>query len=161
MRVCTVYGLSYYLLSFFFLSFFFLKKKKIKFLYVCIYLFILIIGTTRDNFDNRPVSNLTYQSYTPLALQTLHKIATEIRTRHGLKGIAITHRLGVVPIGEESILIAVSSPHRAEAWRAGEECLEEVKAHAEIWKLEVFADDEEAVWRANRDGVMGQREALP
>lgn len=55
-------------------------------------------------------------------------------------------------------MIAVSSAHRQAAWRAGEECLEEVKARAEIWKLERFVDDESGVWRANRDGALGVRE---
>ena len=68
-------------------------------------------------------------------------------------GIAITHRLGKVDIGEESILIAISSAHRQAAWRAGEDCLEEVKAKVEVWKEEWFAD--RGVWRANRDGQAG------
>lgn len=65
------------------------------------------------------------------------------------------HRLGVVPVGEESILIAVSSPHRKAAWLAGEEALEECKARVEIWKLEEFGGQEGGVWRANRDGALG------
>ena len=56
-------------------------------------------------------------------------------------------------IGDESILIAVSAPHRTAAWRAGEECLERVKARVEIWKEEWFEDG--GVWRANRDGAEG------
>lgn len=56
-------------------------------------------------------------------------------------------------IGEESILIAVSAPHRAAAWRAGEECLERVKEKAEIWKEEWFEDG--GMWRSNRDGQAG------
>lgn len=63
------------------------------------------------------------------------------------------HRLGTVPIGEESILIAVSSPHRTAAWRAGEEALEECKEKVEVWKKEEFEDG--GVWRANRDGAKG------
>ncbi|KAG8168017.1 hypothetical protein KVR01_003706 [Diaporthe batatas] len=118
---------------------------------------VLFAGTTRDNFGGRPVLNLAYQSYAPLALRTMRDIAEALKEKHGLKGVAIVHRLGVVPVGEESILIAVSSPHRAAAWHAGEECLEEVKARAEIWKLETFEDDRSAVWRANRDGIMGER----
>lgn len=66
------------------------------------------------------------------------------------------HRLGAVPIGQESILIAVSSPHRQAAWRAGEEALEECKSRVEVWKREEF-DGEEGVWRANRDGLQGDR----
>jgi len=76
--------------------------------------------------------------------------------KHALKGIAMIHRLGVVPIGEESILIAVSSPHRQAAWRAGEEALEECKAKVEVWKREEFQGGE-GVWRANRDGIAGHR----
>ena len=105
--------------------------------------------------------NLSYQAYAPLALRTMRDIAEAAMQKHGLKGVAVVHRLGVVPVGEESILIAVSSPHRAAAWRAGEECLEEVKARAEIWKLETFEDDRSAVWRANRDGAVGERVELP
>lgn len=83
-------------------------------------------------------------------------ICKEISTKHGLKGIAMIHRLGTVPIGEESILIAVSSPHRQAAWRAGEEALEECKSRVEVWKREEF-DGEEGVWRANRDGIPGEK----
>lgn len=60
-------------------------------------------------------------------------------------------------IGEESILIAVSSPHRQAAWRAGEEMLEEVKEKVEIWKKEEFGGEEGGVWRANRDGAVGEK----
>jgi molybdopterin synthase catalytic subunit len=83
-------------------------------------------------------------------------IAAALKAKHGLKGIAMVHRLGVVPIGEESILIAVSAPHRQAAWRAGEEALEECKARVEVWKREEF-EAGEGVWRANRDGVKGER----
>jgi molybdopterin synthase catalytic subunit len=85
-------------------------------------------------------------------------ICSAIKTKHGLKGIAMIHRLGVVPIGEESILIAVSAPHRQAAWRAGEEALEECKARVEVWKREEF-EAGEGVWRANRDGIRGERVA--
>lgn len=97
-----------------------------------------------------------------MALATLTSIARQILAqtyedgKKTIKKIAISHRLGVVPIGEESILIAVSAAHRTEAWRAGEACLEEVKRRTEIWKLETFADgageeNGEAVWRANNN----------
>ena len=82
-------------------------------------------------------------------------IVQSVKAKHGLTAISMTHRLGVVPIGEESILIAVSSPHRQAAWRAGEEALEECKAKVEIWKLEELGGDEGGVWRANRDGAVG------
>jgi len=74
--------------------------------------------------------------------------------KHSLVAIAMVHRLGTVPVGEESILIAVSSPHRGPAWRAGEEALEECKERVEVWKREEF-DDGGGIWRANRDGHPG------
>lgn len=118
---------------------------------------VLFAGTTRDNFNNKPVKELQYQSYTPLALRTMLQISQSIATKHSLTAVAMVHRLGVVPIGEESILIAVSSPHRQAAWRAGEEMLEEVKEKVEIWKREEFGGEDGGIWRANRDGAAGEK----
>ena len=113
---------------------------------------VLFAGTTResatDDYCVRSVAELTYSAYTPLALTTLFNIARRVRDKHELTGIAITHRMGTVAVGEESIHVAVSSPHRPSAWAAGVEALEEVKSKAEIWKKEVFSDGA-AVWRAN------------
>lgn len=113
-------------------------------------------GTTRDNFAGKAVKELQYTAYNKLALRTMMSICKDIKSRHGLKGIAMIHRLGTVAISEESILIAVSSPHRQAAWRAGEEALEECKSKVEVWKKEEF-EGEEGVWRANRDGAVGQK----
>ncbi|KAK8061348.1 Molybdopterin biosynthesis MoaE [Apiospora phragmitis] len=118
---------------------------------------VLFAGTTRDNFDGKPVKELQYSAYNPLALRTMISICKDMRAKHGLKSIAMVHRLGPVPIGEESILIAVSSPHRQAAWRAGEEALEECKSRVEVWKREEFGGEEGGVWRANRDGLQGDK----
>ena len=80
-------------------------------------------------------------------------IAQSVKQKHALTAITMGHRLGVVPIAEESILIAVSAPHRHPAWAAGEEALERCKENVEIWKLEEFGGDQGGVWRANRDGA--------
>lgn len=109
------------------------------------------LGTTRDSFANKPVLQLQYTAYPPLALRSMLLIAQSIKEKHNLTAISIVHRLGVVPIAEESILIAVSAPHRQAAWRAGEEALERVKEKVEIWKLEEFEGEQVGVWRANRD----------
>jgi molybdopterin synthase catalytic subunit len=114
---------------------------------------LTITGCTRDSFASKAVTHLSYSTYAPLALNTLSRIACHIKQKHHLTAIAITHRLGHVDIGDESILIAVSSPHRQAAWRAGEACLEDVKKSAEIWKEEWFEDG--GVWRSNRDGQAG------
>ncbi|KAF5619348.1 molybdopterin synthase catalytic subunit [Fusarium sp. NRRL 52700] len=118
---------------------------------------VLFAGTTRDNFAGKPVKELQYTAYHPRALKSMMAIAKDVRHKHGLRGVAMIHRLGPVPIAEESILIAVSSPHRQAAWRAGEEALEECKSKVEVWKREEF-EGEEGIWRANRDGAIGQRE---
>ncbi|KAI1462910.1 Molybdopterin biosynthesis MoaE [Daldinia caldariorum] len=115
---------------------------------------VMFAGTTRDNFGGKPVKELQYSAYNPLALRTMLSICKEIRAEYGLISIAMVHRLGTVPIGEESILIAVSAPHRQAAWRAGERALEDCKERVEVWKREEF-EGEDGVWRANRDGAKG------
>jgi molybdopterin synthase catalytic subunit len=120
-------------------------------------LILTLLGTTRDNFAGKPVKELQYTSYEPRALQTMLAICKAMLEKHSLTSIAMIHRLGIVPIGEESILIALSSPHRQAAWRAGEEALEECKAKVEVWKKEEFGGEEGGVWRANRDGALGVR----
>lgn len=115
-----------------------------------------ITGTTRDNFDGKPVKELQYEAYTPKALKTMLKICKAIREEHSLTSIAMIHRLGIVPIGEESIYITLSSPHRKAAWKAGEEALERCKDEVEVWKKEEF-EEGGGVWRANRDGKAGHR----
>lgn len=111
---------------------------------------ILFLGTTRDTFEDRPVSQLSYTTYPLLSLKTLASIAEEAVQKHGLKGVSIAHRLGVVPICEASIAIAISSGHRGAGWRAAEEVLEACKERAEIWKREEFVDGG-MEWRANAE----------
>lgn len=82
-------------------------------------------------------------------------VAQLVKTKHALTAVTMVHRLGVVPIEEESILIAVSAPHRQAAWKGGEEALELCKEKVEVWKLEEFGGDQGGVWRANRDGARG------
>lgn len=109
---------------------------------------ILFLGTTRDTFEGRAVSQLSYECYPPLAFKTLSTVAEDAVERHQLNGLSIAHRLGEVPIGESSIVIALSAKHRGAAWRAGEEILEACKQKVEIWKKEVFVDGS-SVWREN------------
>ena len=121
---------------------------------------VLFIGTTRDTFDSKSVSHLSYTAYVPLALKTMQNITETLRQKHGLTKISMVHRLGVCEIGQESIVIAVSAPHRGAAWRGGEEALELCKERVEVWKREEFVG-EEGVWRANRDGAKGFKEEQP
>lgn len=86
-----------------------------------------------------------------MAVRSMATIARDIKAKHEITAIAMVHRLGTVPIGEESILIVVSAPHRQAAWTASEEALERCKENVEIWKLEEF-NEGSGVWKANRDG---------
>ena len=96
--------------------------------------------------------HLDYEAYPEMALPSLKSIAIQAKQKWLLFGVAVTHRLGRVPTGEESILIAVSSGHRREAWEAAEWILEEVKRKTEIWKRETYDDpDQEPEWKANEN----------
>ncbi|KLU83439.1 hypothetical protein MAPG_02499 [Magnaporthiopsis poae ATCC 64411] len=91
---------------------------------------VVFVGTTRDNFDGKAVKELQYSAYNPVALRSMMSIAKDAVEKHGLKGIAMVHRLGVVPVGEDSIVVTVSAPHRQAAWRAGEEGVDDACAYA-------------------------------
>ena len=71
-----------------------------------------------------------------MAEAELARIAGAARERHGLCAVAVEHRVGAVPLSEPSVLIAVSAPHRAEAFAGAREVIDEVKARAPIWKRE-------------------------
>ena len=113
---------------------------------------VLFLGTTRNSFDNRPVAKLSYSAYPALALKSFTSIAEAVTRDHGLEKVCIVHRLGHVPVGEESIAVAVSAGHRGPAWKGAEEALEKCKERVEIWKMEIFGDEEGGgEWRANKE----------
>lgn len=113
---------------------------------------VLFLGTTRNSFDNRPVARLSYSAYPALALKSFRSIAEAVIETHGVERVYIVHRLGHVPVEEESIAVAVSAGHRGPAWKGAEEALEKCKERVEVWKLEVFGDVEGGgEWRANKD----------
>lgn len=95
---------------------------------------------------DKVVTHLSYQSYVPLCLSTLRSIALSAHSHPSLlppskiHHVVLAHRLGVVPTGETSIVIAVSGSHRRESFEVCEFLLEEVKKKAQIWKREVYAD---------------------
>ena len=101
-----------------------------------------------------PIVSLSYTSYPALALKTMLSIAEATRFKYSLEAVTVAHRLGEVPIGEESILIAVSGRHRREVFEGGEECLEEVKRRVEIWKRETFVHSGEVNGQEGVGGTM-------
>jgi molybdopterin synthase catalytic subunit len=105
---------------------------------------VTFVGTVRDNHHGRSVLALEYEAYSGMAESEMRRIGIEMITRHGLHGIAMRHRTGKLGIGETSVIIAVSAPHRAEAFAACSEALDMLKATVPVWKKEYFEDGE--VW---------------
>jgi molybdopterin synthase catalytic subunit len=88
----------------------------------------------------RNIERLDYEAYTEMAQERMAAILTECAERHGLTAAAAEHRVGSVPALEASVIVAVSAPHRAEAFAGGREAIDRIKAEAPIWKVEVGAD---------------------
>jgi molybdopterin synthase catalytic subunit len=87
----------------------------------------------------REVDHLDYEAYESMALEAMRAILEAAVARHGLCAAAAEHRIGTVPLGEPSVVVAVSAPHRAEAFAAAREVIDELKATVPIWKREVEA----------------------
>ena len=89
----------------------------------------------------REVERLDYEAYTEMAEERMAAIAAEAAERHGLSAAAVEHRVGAVPLSEPSVIVAVSAPHRGEAFAGAREIIDRVKAEAPIWKKEVEGGD--------------------
>jgi molybdopterin synthase catalytic subunit/molybdopterin converting factor small subunit len=106
-------------------------------------------GTTRKESRGRNVSYLDYEAYEGMAEQTMEQIAGELTQRYDLCAIAIHHRVGRVEIGETSVVIAVSSPHRADALAACKDAIDTLKERVPLWKKEVYDGGEEWIGRGS------------
>jgi molybdopterin synthase catalytic subunit len=100
----------------------------------------LFVGTTRNHSHGRSVQKLDYEAYPPMALKMMEQIELEARTRWQFHNAAIVHRIGTVPVGEPSVVIAVSSSHREEAFQACRFMIDRLKEIVPIWKKEYFSD---------------------
>ncbi len=94
--------------------------------------------------DGRGTRYLEYEAYPEMAEARMRAIGAEITRRWGIEDVAMVHRIGRCEIGEASVVIAVASPHRGEAFAACEYAIDTLKSSVPIWKKEVFADGE--VW---------------
>ncbi|KAG8519813.1 Molybdopterin synthase catalytic subunit, partial [Galemys pyrenaicus] len=94
----------------------------------------LFVGTTRNNFEGKKVISLEYEAYLPMAENEVRKICSDMRQKWPVKHIAVFHRLGLVPVSEASIIIAVSSAHRAASLEAVSYAIDTLKAKVPIWK---------------------------
>ena len=100
-------------------------------------------GTVRNRSRDRTVQYLEYEAYEGMAEEMMADLANELAARHELCAIAIHHRVGRVEIGEPSVVIAVSSPHRAAALAACREAIDTLKGTVPLWKKEVYEGGEE------------------
>ncbi len=107
-------------------------------------------GVVRDNSLGRRVQYLFYEAYPPMALKELARLESEVRARWQIEAMAITHRIGRVEVGEASVVIAVSSPHRREAIEACHYAIDRLKQTVPIWKKEYWEGGE--IWIENAQG---------
>ena len=98
------------------------------------------LGVVRNTHDGHEVTGITYDVHESLARATFETIAGEIRDSWPETHVYIAHRQGYCAVGEASVLIAVSSPHRAESFDACRYAIEEIKKRAPIWKQEHYTD---------------------
>jgi MoaE-MoaD fusion protein len=107
------------------------------------------VGTTRVESRGRTVVQLEYEAYEGMAERVMEELAASLRERHDLCGIAIHHRVGRVGIGEQSVVIAVSAPHRHHALAACREAIDTLKEEVPLWKKEVYEGGEEWIGRGS------------
>jgi len=101
-------------------------------------------GCVRNHSHGRTTLYLEYESYESMALEKMKEIATSLHTLFAIDSVAIAHRLGRLEIGETSVFIAVSAPHRKAAFEACRHAIDTLKKTVPIWKKEFFADG--AIW---------------
>ncbi|RME91850.1 MAG: molybdenum cofactor biosynthesis protein MoaE [Bacteroidetes bacterium] len=104
------------------------------------------VGRVRNQTQGRSVLRLEFEAYAPMAISEMRKIAEEAGVRWSVRRMAIHHRVGLLQIGEEAVIIAVAAAHRGAAFAACQYAIDRLKQTVPIWKKEIFADGE--VWVA-------------
>ena len=117
---------------------------------------VTFLGTTRNFFEGKRVLRLEYEAYEEMAYKKLEEIRREMQAEFGVDDVAIAHRIGPVDIGHISLVIAVASPHRKEAFYACHKVVDRVKEIVPIWKKEVYEDGSR--WVACEDHEFGHQE---
>jgi molybdopterin synthase catalytic subunit len=107
------------------------------------------VGTTRVESRGRTVEHLEYEAYEGMAEQVMAQIAAALHERYELCEIAIHHRTGRVEIGEPSVVIAVSAPHRQDALAACKDAIDTLKEEVPLWKKEIYEGGEEWIGRGS------------
>ena len=107
------------------------------------------IGTTRVHSRGRTVTHLEYEAYQGMAEDVMAQIAEGLKGRYELCAVAIHHRVGRVGIGEPSVVIAISAPHRQDALAACKDAIDTLKETVPLWKKEVYEGGEEWIGRGS------------
>jgi molybdopterin synthase catalytic subunit len=105
----------------------------------------LFVGTVREWTGSRKIDRLEFEAFQEMAESELQKLASQATDRFGLHRCAVIHRLGMVPVGEVIVVVAVAAAHRHEAFQATQWLVEELKRLVPIWKKEIDSDGN-AVW---------------
>lgn len=119
---------------------------------------VVFDGFVRNNFRNQRTLYMEYEAYEAMALAKMREIGAQVRQRFAIHRLAIVHRLGRLEIGETSVVIAVSSPHRAAAFDACRYAIDTLKRSVPIWKKEYFAGG--AVWAEGETPSAASQEAI-
>lgn len=101
---------------------------------------VLFIGTIRNHNKGKTVTHLDFESYAPMAIKEMTRIAEKAKTDHGLHAVVLHHRVGQLAIGDIAVIVAVSSHHRKAAFTGCEQVIDELKEHVPIWKKEFLED---------------------
>lgn len=104
----------------------------------------LFVGVVRDNADGRPVTEMEYEAYEPMAEKEMERIEADLAVRFPDTRLLMRHRIGRLRIGELAVVVAASAPHREEAFAACRAGIEEIKARVPVWKREWGPDG--SVW---------------
>lgn len=104
---------------------------------------VLFLGTVREFTGGRQTAALEYEAYDAMAVAKMSELAATAANRWGVIAVSIVHRVGRLELGEVSVAVAVSSPHRREAFEAGQWLIDTLKETVPIWKRELWADGSE------------------
>jgi len=110
----------------------------------------IFIGTTRNCFENKKVKTLYYEAYEEMAIKEMIKICDTVKLNFNVCKICMMHRLDEVPVLEASIIIVMSSVHRADAIKAVAFAIDELKSTVPIWKKEIY-EQHESEWKENKE----------
>lgn len=117
------------------------------------------IGTVRELTNGKKTLYLTYEAYEPMAKKQLQKIGEEVKEKWDNVEVAITHRIGTLGISDIAVVIAVSTPHRKDAYAANEYIIERIKEIVPIWKKEHWEGGE--MWIGNQQETIAYPKGKP